>query len=144
VLRALAGARRSWWWLLDLALVVLLLPFALAGLLAAAVPLLLVVLVSKLPVAPAVRATAVPGIALLAFLGVWGVFAWQSLQASGWATGLLALLLFPLLVGALFVVVERAQLIWRGWRSARRPTGEELARLRSLREAVATRAWGAL
>lgn len=142
VLRALAEARGSWWWLLDLALVVLLLPFALAGLLAAAVPLLLVVLVSKLPVAPAVRATAVPGVALLAFLAVWGVFAWQSLRAGGWDVGFMAVLLFPLFVGALFVAVERAQLIWRGWRSARRPAGEELARLRAMREAVATQAWG--
>ncbi len=141
VLRAAGGRPRSWWWLLDLALVVLLAPFALAGLLAAAVPLLLVLLASKLPVAPAVRATAVPGIALLSFLGVWGLFGWQSLRADGWGFGVLAVLLFPFLVGALFVVVERAQLIWRGLRTARRPSGDELARLQGLRAEVARRAW---
>jgi hypothetical protein len=116
-------------------------PFALAGLVAAAVPLLLVVGVSKLPVAPAVRATAVPGVALLAFLGVWGYVGWQSLQATGWDGATLAVLLLPLFVGALFVVVERAQLIWRGWQRARRPSGEELAELQRLRQQVASAAW---
>ena len=55
----------------------LLAPFALLGLLAAAVPLLLVVIASKLRIAPAVRATVVPGLALLLFLGEWLLFAFQ-------------------------------------------------------------------
>ena len=135
---------RSWRWIVDLVLILVLLPFALAGLLAALVPLLLVVVVSRLPVAPAVRATAVPGIALLAFLGEWMAFAWQSLREDGWGFGLLAVLLFPFFVGALFVLVERVQALrWR-IRSGRRPRGAELARLQELRAGVSEQGWAAL
>lgn len=142
---ALAGqGRRSWRWVVDLTLVLLLAPFALAGLLAALVPLLLVVLVSKLPIAPAVRATAVPGVALLAGLGVWALFAWQSLREDGWGFGLLAVLLLPFFVGALFVLVERAQVLWRRLRSSRHPTDAELAALQARRADVSERGWALL
>ena len=88
-------------------LVVLLAPFALIGLAAAAMPLLLVLIASKLRIAPAVRATVVPGLALLLFLGEWILFAVQSGEDGSLAIGLAALVLFPFFVAALFLVVER-------------------------------------
>ena len=62
---------------------------------------------SKLRIAPAVRATVVPGLALLLFLGEWIVFAVQSGDDGSLEIGLAALVLFPFFVAALFLVVER-------------------------------------
>jgi 1-acyl-sn-glycerol-3-phosphate acyltransferase len=144
--RVVAGRRDtpSWWWLLNTLVVLLLLPYALMGLLAALVPLLVVTLVSRLPIAPAVRATLVPGVALLSFLVVWATFSWQSLRDGGWDLGLVAVLLFPFFVTAFLYVVERLALVWRAWRHARRPPKAERARLAEMRARVADLAWGAL
>jgi hypothetical protein len=135
--------RRSWGWLRDVALVVLLAPFALIGLLAAAIPLLLVVLASKLHVAPAVRATVVPGLALLLFLGEWLLFARPS-NNGGLTIELAALVLFPFFVASLFLVSERVTLLWQRWRGRRRPGAAELERLEELRGEVAAKGWAAL
>ena len=135
---------RSWGWLRDLALVVLLAPFALAGLTAAALPLLLVVIASRLRIAPAVRATVVPGLALLLFLGEWIVFAVQSGEDGSLEFGLAALVLFPFFVAALFLVVERVTLLWQRWRRTRRPPRDELAGLQALRVDVSQKGWAAL
>jgi 1-acyl-sn-glycerol-3-phosphate acyltransferase len=144
VAAAESGLPRSWRWLLDLLLLVILLPFALVGLLAAAVPLLLVTIVSKLRVSPAVRATAVPAVALLAFVGEWFAVAWRFATHWGWDVGLAMLLLFWFFVGALFLAAELAVLLLRRWRSRRRPAAAELSRLQELRAAVADLSWGAL
>ncbi len=133
---------RSWGWLRDVALVVLLAPFALVGLLAAAVPLLLVVLASRLHIAPAVRATVVPGLALLLFLGEWLLFAIPS--DGGLTIELAALVLFPFFVASLFLVIERVALLWQRWRRRRRPDAAELARLTQLRSEVAGQGWSSL
>jgi 1-acyl-sn-glycerol-3-phosphate acyltransferase len=137
-------APRSWRWLGNAALVLLLLPYALLGLLVAALPLLLVVIVSRLPIAPAVRATVVPAVALLAFLAEWAWFAWQSLREGGWEFGLLSVVLFPFMVAAMFYVLERIALLWRRWRRSRRPAPAALAELRTMRAHVSERAWEAL
>ncbi len=137
-------APRSWGWLRDLLLVVLLAPFALMGLVAAAIPLLLVVIASRLRIAPAVRATVVPGLALLLFLGEWIVFAVRSGEDGSAEIGLAALVLFPFFVAALFLVVERVALLWQRWRRTRRPHGDELAGLLQLRGEVAQKGWAAL
>ena len=100
---------------------VLLAPFALVGLLAAAIPLLLVLIASRLRIAPAVRATVVPGLALLLFLGEWILFAVQSGDDGSLTIGLAALVLFPFFVAALFLVVERVTLLWQRWRRAQAP-----------------------
>ena len=134
----------SWRWLGNAALVLLLLPYALLGLLVAALPLLLVVIVSRLPIAPAVRATVVPAVALLAFLAEWAWFSWQSLREGGWELGLLAVVLFPFMVAAMFYVLERIVLLWRRWRRSRRPAAPVLAELQALRAEVSKRAWEAL
>jgi 1-acyl-sn-glycerol-3-phosphate acyltransferase len=138
-----AGGDRARW-LLDLVVAVLLLPYALLGVLVAALPLLAVIIASRLRIAPAVRATLVPGVALLTFLVEWGVFAWQSLRVGGWDTGLAAVLLFPFLVGSLFVVAERAHLLRMRWRSRRSPRGQQQIDLGAMRSEVAERSWAAL
>jgi 1-acyl-sn-glycerol-3-phosphate acyltransferase len=135
--------RRSWGWVPDLILVILLAPFAILGLLAAAVPLLLVLVASKLRIAPAVRATVVPGLALLLFLGEWIAFALPS-GRDGIELGLVALVLFPFFVAALFLVIERMTLLWQRWRRTRRPRREALAGLQALRSEVAGKGWAAL
>ncbi len=135
---------RSWAWLRDLVLVVLLAPFALMGLLAAAIPLLLVLIASKLRIAPAVRATVVPGLALLLFLGEWIVFAVQSGDDGSLEIGLAAMVLFPFFVAALFLVVERVTMLWQRWRRTRRPRHEALSGLVALRGEVAGKGWAAL
>lgn len=137
-------AHRSWRWLGNAALVLLLLPYALMGLLVAALPLLVVVIVSRLPIAPAVRATVVPAVALLAFLLEWAWFSWQSLRDGGWEFGLLAVVLFPFMVAAMLYVLERVALLWRRWRRGRRPASAALAELQALRAEVSRRAWAAL
>jgi 1-acyl-sn-glycerol-3-phosphate acyltransferase len=135
---------RSWGWLRDLVLVVLLSPFALAGLAAAAMPLLVVLIASKLRIAPAVRATVVPGLALLLFLGEWVLFAVQSGEDGSLEIGLAALVLFPFFVAALFLVVERVTLLWQRWRRTRRPPRSELPGLQALRADVSRTGWAAL
>ena len=114
------------------------------GLAAAAIPLLLVLIASKLRIAPAVRATVVPGLALLLFLGEWIIFAVQSGDDGSPTIGLAALVLFPFFVAALLLVVERISLLWQRWRRTRRPPRDELAGLKALRGEVAGKGWAAL
>ena len=135
---------RSWGWVLDLVLAVLLLPFALVGLVAAAIPLLLVLVASRLRIAPAVRATVVPGLAMLLFLGGWVLFAVQTGQDGDLEVGLAAAVLFPFLVAALFFVVERIAILWQRWRRRRQPDSHELPALQALRAEVAEKGWAAL
>ncbi len=134
---------RTWGWLRDLILVVLLAPFALIGIVAAAVPLLLVLIASRLRIAPAVRATVVPGLALLLFLGEWLLFSVQSGE-DGLTLGLAAMVLFPFFVAALFLEVERVTLLWHRWRGTRRPHGQQLETLKVMRTAVAEKGWSSL
>ena len=144
MLAARSPIPRSFRWLADLALVAILLPFALACILVATVPLLLVTIVSRLRISPAVRATAVPGVALITFVAEWVLLALQAGRMGGWALGSAMLLLFPFFVGALFVVAELVVLLLRRWRTRRRPTPSELPRLVELRGGLADRAWGVL
>jgi 1-acyl-sn-glycerol-3-phosphate acyltransferase len=137
-------APRSWTWLMSALLVLVLLPYAILGLLVAALPLLVVIIVSRLPIAPAVRATVVPGVAFLSFVVVWVMFSWQSLRDDGWNLGLAAVILFPFLVAALFLVVERASSLWRRWRGWHRPRGASLQNLQGMRRRVSAEAWESL
>ena len=96
---------------------------------------------SRLPIAPAVRATVVPAVALLIFLAEWALFSWQSLRDGGWEFGLAAVVLFPFLVAAMFYVLERIALLWRRWRrepasGAGRPRGPAVAAHAGVREGV--------
>lgn len=138
------GSVRPGTWLPHALLVAVLLPYALLGLLIAAVPLLLVLLVSKAPIAPAMRATAVPGVALLAFLTEWVLVAWQTTALVGWELGLASIVVFPFLLAVMFYVAERAGVLWRRWRSRPRRDSPQMAHLRELRALTSDAAWRAL
>ncbi len=136
--------RRRPTWLIDVLLVLLLLPFAAAGLVAAALPLLVVTVLSRLPLAPAIRASLVPGAALLMFLVEGTLFAAGLSVDRGWQGAALGLILFPFFVAALLLVHERLVLLLRRWRSRRRPMGAQAAELVAQREHVSRSAWGLL
>jgi glycerol-3-phosphate O-acyltransferase/dihydroxyacetone phosphate acyltransferase len=144
VATAASGRRRSLAWVRDLFLVVLLAPFALIGLVAAALPLLLVLIASKLRVAPAVRATIVPGLAVLLFTVEWVLLAMKAAADLGAEAAFAAVLLMPFFVGSLFLVVEMASLLWRQWRSRRLPKRGELQQMGALRDDLGEKAWAAL
>ena len=93
-----------------------LLPFALAGLVINFVPFVLLWLVGRLKVDPAVAATVKPGAAILLFSITWGVAGWSLWTLSGFEGVAAVLLVMPLYLFALFALVERGQLIWRAWR----------------------------
>jgi glycerol-3-phosphate O-acyltransferase/dihydroxyacetone phosphate acyltransferase len=139
-----AAPVRSWGWLVDLALVVLLLPFAAMGLLISLIPLALVLVASRVRIAPAVRATVVPGLATLLFLIEWGLVALSRGEDGSLEFGLLSAVLFPFLVAAMLFVAERVSILWLRWRRRRRPRAEELPRLQGLRSVVAAKGWAAL
>lgn len=143
VLRIRARDRPSWDWILGSLIVVLLAPFALAGFLAAALPLAAVALLSRAPVAPAVRATLVPGVALLAFVGEFLLTVWQAQAAYGWSAALVTVVVFPMLVASFFLVLERVALLLRRWRSRKRPGPAHRPVVEGLRAELSGRGWAA-
>jgi len=129
---------------LDVFLVVVLAPYAVLGVLAAAIPLAAVLLLSRLPIAPAVRATLVPGVALLAFTAEAAVAVWRVGTNLGWAQASLGLMMFVFLVAAVFVVHERLTLLWRRWRSRKHPGPADLPGVQRQRAALSDLVWEAL
>ena len=94
----------------------LLLPFALAGLVINFLPFVALWLIGRVKLDPAVAATVKPGAAILLFSISWGVAGWSGWTWSG-AEGMAAVLLvMPLYLYALFALAERGRLIWRAWR----------------------------
>jgi hypothetical protein len=107
----------------DGLLMLLLLPYALIGVVLGAVPYLLVQATRLIPAAPAVRATILPLVALVVFVAEWVWVAVAAANAGGWSFGAVVALLVPLFVGATVIVGERAVLVWRtvrSWVAARR------------------------
>jgi len=93
-----------------------LLPFALAGLIVNVIPFVVLWLIGRVKMDPAMAATVKPGAAIALFGISWGVFGWLGWNWSG-IEGLAAVLLvMPLYLYALFAVIERGRLIWRAWR----------------------------
>lgn len=131
------------WWL-DVFLVVLLAPYAVLGVLAAAIPLTAVLLLTRLPIAPAVRATLVPGVALLAFTAEAAVAVGRVVTNLGWAAASVGLMMFVFLVAAVFVVHERLTLLSRRWRSRKHPGSIDLPGVQQQRRQLADLVWGAL
>ena len=52
--------------------------------------------------------------------------------------------LFPFFVGALFLEVEKVNLLWNQWRRRRRPSPDELPELQALRSELGEKAWAEL
>jgi 1-acyl-sn-glycerol-3-phosphate acyltransferase len=122
LLSGMTGRQFLWrsFWLLILTLV--LLPFALVGVLINWIPYLLVKAVGLLrfKAAPAVLATVKPMSAILFFGITWGIVLWGVFRDQGWWLGLLAIMLMPLYLGAVILVVETAQLLWNSFTTWRR------------------------
>lgn len=97
-------------------LTLLLVPYAIVGAIVVAIPYLIAQSTRLIPLAPAVRATILPLVALLAFVIEW---VWLSISVASGEDSVSAAvfaLLFPAFAGALIVVVERTSLLWRSWK----------------------------
>ena len=112
----------------------LMVPYAVMGLIAWAVPSVLTWLVSRIRLAPAVMATVLPIAALVLFgitTGTWLWLGWQNSESSGLVT---AAIVLPITFAALALVIERG-LLWGRWLRNRVVTlggrGRRLADLRA-------------
>jgi len=122
------GSTRSFLWLLirTAVLAILLLPFFLIGVVINAIPMLLVWLVGRLRVAPAMMATLKPIAAVLFFLVIWGVWVWRGAEQGGAVGAAAILVLLPVYLFAVIAFVERGSLLIRAlvrWRRARSASG---------------------
>ena len=111
-------SRRSFFWRIiwNLIVGILLLPFALAGLLINIIPFVLLWLIGRVKMDPAMAATVKPASAIFLFLITWGIAGWSGWTWSGIEGVAAVLLVMPLYVYALFALVERGRLIWRAWK----------------------------
>jgi 1-acyl-sn-glycerol-3-phosphate acyltransferase len=132
--------------LLDLALIVLLAPYAALGAVLGFVPYVAAQATRLLPVSPAVRATILPVVALLAFLIEWMLMSAAAWSGLGWQMGAVTALLVPAFLGATVVVAERAVLSWRGLRrwSSLRGRSERVRRARVRRRELVETSLAAL
>lgn len=111
-----------WYLVRGLLIALLLLPFAVVGLVINFWPIVLVGAINFLKVAPAVKATLKPVAAILFFGISWGLVVWGVLSRWGWEWAGAMLLLLPIYLGALIVLSERLVLLgrtWKVWRRAR-------------------------
>ena len=110
-------SRRSFFWRIiwNLIVGVLLIPFALAGLMINIIPFVLLWLIGRVKLDPAMAATVKPVAAILLFMVTWGVAGWSGWTWSGIEGVAAVLLVMPLYLYALFALVERGRLIWRAW-----------------------------
>ncbi|MGI9610843.1 MAG: 1-acyl-sn-glycerol-3-phosphate acyltransferase, partial [Acidimicrobiia bacterium] len=110
-----------WYAIWNIALGVVLLPFALVGIAINWLPLLVVWALGLLPVSPAVKATIKPTSALLLFPLAWALEAWALFGNFDTAPiiTIVAILLIPLYLAAALLLSERFVLLWRAWRSWR-------------------------
>lgn len=113
---------RSLLWELTKRLVIglLLLPYAILGLIIHIIPFLIVKGVGLLRLAPSAMASLKPIAAILAFGLTWGVIAWRVLSTFGWISAAAALLVVPLYGVAAVVLWERVQFGARTFRARRR------------------------
>ncbi len=106
-----------WRSLITLAAWLLMLPYAVIGVVVHAVPMALSWLVTRLRIAPAVMATVMPIASGLLFGIAMGFWAWIGWRVDRWAGAAAFLILFPITFSALVLVAERAHLWWRGLRN---------------------------
>lgn len=109
-----------WYAVWNIALGVILLPFALVGVIINFIPLVIVWAIGLLRVSPAVKATMKPMAALVLFPLAWGIEAWQlASRGGGFVITLIAIVLIPLYLVAAILLSERIVLLWRAWKSWR-------------------------
>jgi len=116
----------------------LMLPYALMGIVAWAVPSALTWLVSRIRLAPAVMATVLPIAALVLFGATTGVWVWVGWSLSRSSGAVTAAVVLPITFAAMGLVVERG-LLWVRWLRNRLTTfGGRGRRLGDLRADVVT------
>ena len=122
----------------NLLLALVMTPFALLGVVFAAIPYLLTQATRLIPAAPAVRATIMPIVALLVFMAQWISVSVAAGVQDGWGAGALVALLVPAFIGATVVVAERLVLSWRivVRRVTRRLTTPRLQDVRATRSSL--------
>jgi len=101
----------SWYLVKTLVIGLLLLPFALVGLIINAIPMAIVWLIGRIKVADAMMATIKPMGALLAFVVTWGVVLWWVWSNVGTEAMAAALILLPVYLFALIAWTERLVLL---------------------------------
>lgn len=100
----------------------LLLPFALIGLVINLIPFALIWLLGRFKLGPAVAATVKPLASIVLFGSTWSFVAWQAWKAWEFGGVAAVLLVMPLYLFAVFALFERLALVgraWQGWRSMR-------------------------
>jgi glycerol-3-phosphate O-acyltransferase/dihydroxyacetone phosphate acyltransferase len=97
--------------IMSLIIGLLLIPFALAGLIVNAVPMMLLWLIGRIKVSDAMMATVKPLGAILVFGITWGLWALYAGIASGLSGFAAVLLLLPIFLFALIAIFERGILV---------------------------------
>jgi 1-acyl-sn-glycerol-3-phosphate acyltransferase len=107
-------SKRAFLWNIvkDLVIGLLLLPFAIVGLIVNAIPMAVVWLIGRLKVADAMMATVKPIGAILAFLLMWGFWVWRSFAFGGVELFAATIVLLPFYLFALIALVERMVLLF--------------------------------
>jgi len=107
------GSKRAFLWNIakDLVVGLLLLPFAIVGLIVNAIPMVIVWLIGRLKVADAMMSTIKPIGAIFAFLGTWSFWAWRIWSDLGVEMLAAMIILLPFYLFALIALVERVVLL---------------------------------
>jgi hypothetical protein len=113
-------SRGSFLWRIgwNAAVGLLLVPFAIVGFVINIIPILLVRLVGRAKVDPAMMATIKPVAAIVVFSITWAIAAWAGWRLAGFSGAAAVLLLMPIYVYALVALAERGTLVVRavrGW-----------------------------
>jgi 1-acyl-sn-glycerol-3-phosphate acyltransferase len=112
-----SAGRFLWHVVWNVLVALLLLPFAIVGIAVNWIPMVLLWLLGRLRVAPAVKATILPMGAILLYAITWGITAWGANELLGLEGVGGVLLLMPIYLFAVIVLSERLVLIWKSVRT---------------------------
>lgn len=101
----------------DIVIGLLLLPFAVIGIVVNAIPMALVWLIGRLKVDDAVMATIKPLGAIFVYVVTWGFWLWRAWASGGVETLAAMFILMPFYLFAVIALVERITLLARGIRT---------------------------
>jgi hypothetical protein len=116
------GTKRAFLWNIvkDILVGLLLIPFALIGLIVNAIPMAIVWLIGRLKVDDAMMATIKPLGAIFVFLITWGIWAGLIFSAAGLELFAATIVLLPIYLFALIALMERLTLLFGAIKSLAR------------------------
>ena len=116
------GTKRAFLWniLKDIIVGLLLLPFAIVGLIVNVIPMAIVWLIGRLKVDDAMMATIKPLGAIFVFLVTWGIWSWRAWSINGVEMLAATIVLLPFYLFALIALAERFVLLLGAIRSLKR------------------------